>query len=115
MLSQQIVQTQINIQVRENEMKSVQPVFGAVTGCIWLVLMSACGSSATSASGSNADPLSEFFGSPSPEKIQAIQTTAQKKTAECMRTQGFTYVPYTPPQSQIFSSPKPGERAGLET
>jgi hypothetical protein len=78
-----------------------------VSGCG--LLLSACGSSSTSASVAKADPLSEFFGASSPEKIQAIQAKAQKKTAECMRTQGFTYVPYTPPQSQMFSGPKPGE------
>ena len=73
------------------------------------LMLSGCGSTRTSASPSKTDPLSEFFGTPTPEKMQAMQTKAQKKTAECMRTQGFTYLPYTPPQSQMFSGPKPGE------
>lgn len=91
-------------------MRSIQSVVGAAAITLLCVIVgSACGSSATSTSVSKADPLGEFFGSPSPEKMQAMQTRAQKKTAECMRTQGFTYVPYTPPQSQMFSGPKPGE------
>jgi hypothetical protein len=90
-------------------MKSVRSVVAAVITCISVVLVSGCGSSSSSTPAANADPLSEFFGTPSQEKMQAIQTKAQKKTAECMRTQGFTYVPYTPPQSQMFSGPKPGE------
>lgn len=70
--------------------------------------LSACGSGSNSTA-AQADPLTDFFGMSSPEKIAAAQTKAQKKTAECMRTQGFTYVPYTPPQSQMFNGPKPGE------
>ena len=90
-------------------MKRVRSVVAAVIALICAVLVSGCGSSSSSMPAANADPLSEFFGTPSPEKIQAMQTKAQKKTAECMRTQGFTYVPFTPPQSQMFNGPKPGE------
>jgi hypothetical protein len=71
-------------------------------------LLSGCGA-ASKSSAVKADPLMEFYGVQTPEKMQAMQTKAQKKTAECMRTQGFTYIPYTPPQSQMFNGPKPGE------
>jgi hypothetical protein len=93
----------------ENEMRNVRLVVIAALASGCGLPLVACGSNPTTASRSKSDPLTEFFGSPSPEKIQAIQTKAQKKTAECMRTQGFTYVPYTPSQSQMFSGPKPGE------
>jgi ABC-type glycerol-3-phosphate transport system substrate-binding protein len=76
-------------------MKSVHMVARAASVLFCLFVASACGSGESSTSASKADPLSEFFGTPSPEKIQAMQTKAQKKTAECMRTQGFTYLPYT--------------------
>lgn len=77
----------------------------AVSVCL---VLSAC-SSGTKSAVEKADPLTEFYGQQSPEKIAAMQAKAQKKTAECMRTQGFTYVPYSPPQSQMFTGPKPGQ------
>jgi hypothetical protein len=69
--------------------------------------MSACASSSNSSSPAKGEPLNEFFGLGSPEKMQAMQAKAQKRIGECMRKEGFSYIPYTP--SQTFSGPKPGE------
>jgi hypothetical protein len=90
---------------------------GSSAALVLLSLLSACGSSSSSSSSASAsssaqektDPYSEIFGLQSPAKMQAMQAKTQKRIAECMRKEGFSYVPYTPSQSQTFNGPQPGE------
>jgi hypothetical protein len=103
-----LIQKRINIQVREYAMKCRRSVVAIGLVLASGGLLGGC-AAASKSSAAKGDPLTEFYGVQTPEKIQAMQTKAQKKTAECMRTQGFTYIPYTPPQSQMFNGPKPGE------
>jgi hypothetical protein len=90
-------------------MKKSRSNLRSLVALVSLSLLSACGSSSKSSSPAKVDPLSEFFGLQSPAKLQALQAAAQKRVAECMRTQGFSYIPYTPSQSQSLNGPQPGE------
>jgi hypothetical protein len=83
--------------------------FGSFLALVFLGLLSACSSSSSSSIQAKTDPFSEVFGPQSPAKMQAIQAKVQKRIAECMRKEGFSYVPYTPSQSQTFNGPQPGE------
>jgi hypothetical protein len=98
---------------------------GSSAALVLLSFLSACGSSSSSSARSSSsssarpssnssaqektDPYSEIFGLQSPAKMQAQQARVQKRIAECMRKEGFSYIPYTPSQSQMFNGPQPGE------
>lgn len=80
-----------------------------VSASFLLLGLTACSSSPSPNPGAaRVDLLSEVLGPQSPAKLQAGQAKAEKKIAECMRKEGFSYIPYTRSQSQTPSGPKPG-------